>query len=63
LENRGEGVHHFGFWVEHLDDHVRYFEAEQMPVVQSGGGEWGQYRYIDATGQLGIMIELLEKKD
>ena len=61
LETRGEGVHHFGFWVEGLDDHVRYFEAGQMPVVQRGGGDWGQYRYIDATGRLGIMIELLEK--
>ncbi|MFO7933448.1 MAG: VOC family protein [Bacteroidales bacterium] len=62
LENRGEGVHHFGFWVEGLDDHVRDFESGQMPVVQSGGGDWGRYRYIDATGRLGVMIELLEKK-
>jgi catechol 2,3-dioxygenase-like lactoylglutathione lyase family enzyme len=62
LESRGEGVHHFGFWVEGLDDHVRYFETGQMPVVQRGGGDWGRYRYIDATGRLGVMIELLEKK-
>jgi len=60
LDTKGEGVHHFGFWIEGLDDHVDYFESKDMPVIQSGGGDWGRYRYVDATSGLGIMIELME---
>jgi len=60
LEKNGEGVHHFGFEIEGLEDHVSYFNSKDMPVIQSGGGNWGRYRYIDATSGLGVMIELLE---
>ena len=60
LENHGEGVHHFGFYVEGLDEHVKNLESKEMPVVQSGGGAWGRYRYIDATSDLTVMIELME---
>ncbi len=60
LENHGEGVHHFGFYVEGLDEHVKNLELKEMPVVQSGGGTWGRYRYIDATSDLTVMIELME---
>ena len=60
LESHGEGVHHLGFYVEGLDEHVKNLELKQMPVVQSGGGAWGRYRYIDATSDLTVMIELME---
>ena len=61
LEDNGEGVHHFGFWITGLDELVEDFETRQMPVVQSGGGDWGRYRYVDTRKELGLMIELLEK--
>jgi methylmalonyl-CoA/ethylmalonyl-CoA epimerase len=61
LDRKGEGVHHFGFWVEGLDEHVKVLGSRNMPVVQSGGGDWGRYRYVDATAGLAVMIELLER--
>jgi methylmalonyl-CoA/ethylmalonyl-CoA epimerase len=60
LESHGEGVHHLGFWVEGLDEHVKNLEEKEMSVIQSGGGAWGRYRYIDATADLTVMIELME---
>ena len=61
LDNHGEGVHHFGFWVEGLDDHVQNLKSKDMPVIQSGGGAWGRYRYIDTSDDLAVMIELMER--
>ena len=63
LDTKGEGVHHFGFIIKHLEDHVDFFESRDMPVIQSGGGDWGRYRYVDATSGLAAMIELLEMND
>ena len=60
LEKNGEGVHHFGFVIKDLEDHVDYFESRNMQVIQSGGGDWGRYRYVDASPELATMIELLE---
>jgi catechol 2,3-dioxygenase-like lactoylglutathione lyase family enzyme len=60
LDKNGEGVHHLGFIIRDLQDHVDYFESRDMPVIQSGGGAWGRYRYVDATSRLATMIELLE---
>jgi hypothetical protein len=63
LDTKGEGVHHFGFIIKDLEDHVDFFVSRNMPVIQSGGGEWGRYRYVDATSGLATMIELLEMND
>lgn len=63
LDAKGEGVHHFGFIIKHLEDHVDFFQSRNMPVIQSGGGDWGKYRYVDATSGLATMIELLEMND
>jgi methylmalonyl-CoA/ethylmalonyl-CoA epimerase len=60
LDTKGEGVHHFGFIIKDLEDHVDFFQSRDMPVIQSGGGDWGRYRYVDATSGLATMIELLE---
>jgi catechol 2,3-dioxygenase-like lactoylglutathione lyase family enzyme len=62
LDTKGEGVHHFGFIIKDLEDHVDFFQSRDMPVIQSGGGEWGRYRYVDARSGLATMIELLEMK-
>ena len=61
LDTNGEGVHHFGFWIEGMDEKVELFESKGMPVIQSGGGDWGKFRYVDATSGLAVMVELLEK--
>jgi methylmalonyl-CoA/ethylmalonyl-CoA epimerase len=63
LDTKGEGVHHFGFIIKHLEDHVDFFQSRDMPVIQSGGGDWGRYGYVDATSGLATMIELLEMND
>ena len=61
LDTRGEGMHHLGFWVEGLDEHVKNFASRDMPVIQERSADWGRYCYIDATSGLGIWIELLER--
>jgi catechol 2,3-dioxygenase-like lactoylglutathione lyase family enzyme len=63
LDTKGEGVHHFGFWIEGMDKKVALFESKGMPVIQSGGGDWGRFNYIDATSGLAVMVELLEKNN
>lgn len=60
LEKEGEGVHHIGFWIKGMKEHVMIFENKGMKEVQSGGWDGGEYSYIDATSQLGIIVELLE---
>jgi catechol 2,3-dioxygenase-like lactoylglutathione lyase family enzyme len=63
LDTHGEGMHHLGFWVEGLDDHVKNFASMDMPVIQERSADWGRYCYIDATSGLGIWIELLERSN
>jgi methylmalonyl-CoA/ethylmalonyl-CoA epimerase len=63
LDTKGEGVHHFGFWIEEMDKKVALFESQGMPVIQSGGGDWGRFRYIDSSSGLAVMVELLEKNN
>ncbi|UCG27703.1 MAG: VOC family protein [Bacteroidales bacterium] len=63
LENSGEGLHHIAFWVKGMDEHVTLFKKNDLPEVQSGGWEGGEYSYIDATEKLGLVIELLENYD
>ncbi len=60
LEQHGEGIHHIAFWVEGMQKHVNLFKENGMPEVQSGGWDGGEYSYIDASDNLGIVVELLE---
>jgi methylmalonyl-CoA/ethylmalonyl-CoA epimerase len=60
LDKNGEGIHHIAFSVKSIDGVEKQFELGGMPVVQNGGWDGGAYSYIDASKNLGCILELLE---
>ena len=62
LDAHGDGVHHIAFRVEDMDGHVAMFEAKGMTLQQSGDYTGGCYSYMDSTGKLGTIVELLAKR-
>ena len=60
LDTHGEGIHHVAFAVKDIDAVAKRFELQGNPTVQLGGWDGGAYSYIDASGNLGCVLELLE---
>ncbi len=60
LDKHGEGIHHVAFMVEGIDGVEKQFEMQGNPVVQLGGWDGGAYTYVDASKNLGCILELLE---
>ena len=60
IDTKGEGLHHIAFAVKDINGMEKKFEVLGMPTVQSGGWNGGAYSYIDASAQLGCILELLE---
>ena len=60
LDTYGEGIHHIAFVVKGIDGVEKRFEMLGNPTVQRGGWDGGAYSYIDASKDLGCMLELLE---
>ncbi|MCS7221268.1 MAG: VOC family protein [Anaerolineae bacterium] len=59
LDKHGEGIHHIAFQVQDMDKAVRFLESKGISLVQQGDFTGGCYAYMDATPQLGAIIELL----
>ena len=62
LDEHGEGIHHIAFNVKGMDGKIRACEKFGMKCVQRGkyNDGNGEYSYLDATGDLKCIIELLE---
>jgi methylmalonyl-CoA/ethylmalonyl-CoA epimerase len=60
LDSHGEGIHHIAFSVQDINGVEKQLAVQAMPTVQSGGWNGGAYSYIDASGKLGCILELLE---
>jgi len=60
LDKNGEGIHHIAFQVKDINGMEKKFELQGMPTVQRGGWDGGAYSYIDASKNLGCILELLE---
>jgi hypothetical protein len=60
LETKGEGIHHIAFQVKGMNDRIRDFGKNDIPMVQRGGWATGEYAYMDGSKNLGLIIELLE---
>jgi methylmalonyl-CoA/ethylmalonyl-CoA epimerase len=58
-DSYGQGMQHIAFWVDDIDKAEQTFISAGMEVLQSGGWDGGAYSYIDATEQMGTIIELL----
>lgn len=62
LDQHGEGIHHIAFNVKDTDDKIKACEQFGMKVLQRGkyGDGSGEYTYLDGTGDLKCILELLE---
>lgn len=60
LEERGEGVHHLAFEVKGMDEKIKLLAERGLPLLQKGDYEGGRYAYVDGTGRLAVILELLE---
>lgn len=60
LDQHGEGIHHIAFGVKGIDGMEKKFLARGNPTVMRGGWDGGAYSYIDASADLGCILELLE---
>ena len=61
LDEHGEGVHHLAFRVKGMDRILGFLDKSGSPEVQRGDFKGGRYAYVDATKDLKVVIELLEK--
>jgi methylmalonyl-CoA epimerase len=60
LDKSGEGIHHIAFNVKDINGVEKKFATIKMPTVQRGGWNGGAYSYVDASADLGCILELLE---
>ena len=64
LAQRGEGLHHLGFWVDSLTNAAAEFTASGYEAIQTGAGYGldgdGGYAYFDTSAELGVILELIE---
>lgn len=60
LDKTGGGIHHIAFQVKGMKSHIKVFEANNIHLEQHGGWKTGEYAYMDASKELGLIIELLE---
>lgn len=60
LDGEGEKVHHIAFQIDQMDETVKKFKTFNIPMVQHGGWDGGEYGYMDGSEKLGVIIELLQ---
>ena len=64
LAQRGEGLHHLGYYVESIDAEIARMAALGYPLLQSGRGFGvdgdGAYAYFDTESDLGCIVEAIE---
>jgi methylmalonyl-CoA/ethylmalonyl-CoA epimerase len=64
LNERGEGLHHLGYFVDDIDEAIKEMEGKGFPLLQSGRGFGtdgdGGYAYFETEGALGHIIEAIE---
>ena len=60
LEERGEGVHHLAFEIKGMEEKIRLLAEHGLPLLQKGDYEGGRYAYVDGSGRLAVILELLE---
>lgn len=63
LNERGEGLHHLGYFVDDIDEAIKEMESKGFPLLQSGRGFGtdgdGGYAYFETEGALGHIIEAI----
>ena len=60
LDNHGESLHHLAFHIKGMRDKLAYLDSKGVSLIQRGEYRGGRYAYVDASAQLGTIVELLE---
>ena len=60
LDERGEGLHHLGYFVEDIDAEISNMESKGFPLLQSGRVADGAYAYFDTEGAFGCIVEAIQ---
>jgi len=61
LAEHGEGLHHFQFLVDDIDETTRIMNEEGFPTIQSGGFSDGAFAYYDTVGPLKTILEAFKE--
>jgi methylmalonyl-CoA/ethylmalonyl-CoA epimerase len=62
LNNKGEGIHHFGLLVSDIECEIAKFRGRGIGVLQSGETPRVRFAYMDTESSTGMIIELLQRK-
>lgn len=60
LKEKGEGLHHIGFFVKNLDEKLRIAKENGMEVVEQGEIAGVRYAYLDTEKEIGLTLEFIE---
>ncbi len=60
LDRHGDSLHHIAFQIKGMRDKLAYLDAHDVALIQRGEYRGGRYAYVDASAQLGTIVELLE---
>lgn len=64
LDERGEGLHHLGYFVDDIDEAIKEMEGRGFSLLQSGRGFGtngdGAYAYFETEDAMGHIIEAIE---
>ena len=61
LSQRGEGIHHLGFYVNDLDEEIALLQKHGIGVIQGGRVDDGGFIYTDTEGTGGITFEFIQR--
>jgi methylmalonyl-CoA/ethylmalonyl-CoA epimerase len=60
LDEHGQGIHHVALKVQDINQTNELLDQKQIPLIQSGAWDGGEYTYFDATEKLGLILEILK---
>ena len=60
LDRHGDSLHHLALVVDGMRERLDYLAGSGISLIQRGEYTGGRYAYVDATEQLGTVLELLE---
>lgn len=61
LEEKGEGIHHLGFFVENLTEELETLKKEGFKVLWQGEAlDVTKFAYLDTEKTLGMALELIQ---
>jgi methylmalonyl-CoA/ethylmalonyl-CoA epimerase len=62
LDEKGEGMHHFGALVTDLDSEISRFKALGVDLLQWGETEHAKVAFFDTSKTTGMLLELIQHK-